>query len=218
MSPLQIDFVSDIACPWCAIGLASLQKALAQCANDIQASLHCQPFELNPQMPPEGEDIIEHLQKKYGSTPAQQTEIRAMIAARGADVGFQFHAEGRGRIVNTFNAHRLLHWAGQQSEAQQLALKLALLRAYHGRAERVDHNDVLLAVIDEVGLDRTEASHILASDRYANEVREAEQQWQANGIQSVPAVIINQQYLITGGQPPEVFEQALRKIAAEQRS
>ena len=211
---IEIDFVSDIACPWCAVGLAALLQALVRCQDVVQPTLRFQPFELNPGMPPEGEDIGEHLTRKYGSSPAQQAQIRAAIAERGAAVGFAFHPDGRGRIVNTFNAHRLLHWAGQQGAGPQLALKRALLQAYHGHAERVDHDAVLLACARQAGLDEARAARILAGDEFAAEVREAERQWQDAGIQSVPAVILNRRHLISGGQPPEVFEQALRQLAA----
>ena len=211
---LKIDFVSDVACPWCAVGLASLQQALARSQDAVHAELHFQPFELNPDMPPEGEDIGEHLGRKYGSTPEQRAHIQASIRERGAAVGFAFNPDGRGRIVNTFNAHRLLHWVGLEGAAQQLVLKRALLEAYHGRAERVDHDDVLLAAVRTAGLDETRARQILGSDEYADAVRAAERHWQMAGIQSVPAVVINERHLISGGQPPEVFEQALRQIAA----
>ncbi|MEZ5607197.1 MAG: DsbA family oxidoreductase [Burkholderiaceae bacterium] len=212
-TPLQIDFVSDIACPWCAVGLASLQQALARCGDAVRAELHFHPFELNPDMGPEGEDPGEHLRRKYGSTPAQQAQIRATIAERGAAVGFAFKPDGRGRIVNTFKAHRLLHWAGLEGAGKQLALKRALLEAYHGRGERVDHDDMLLAAVRQAGLDGERARHILAGDEYADAVRAAERRWQMAGIHSVPAVVINQRHLISGGQPPEVFEQALRRLA-----
>ncbi len=213
-TPMKIDFVSDIACPWCAIGLASLQQALARSADAVQATLHFQPFELNPDMPPGGEDVGEHLRKKYGSTPEQQAQIRETIRQRGADVGFIFNPEGRGRIVNTFDAHRLLHWAGLQGGAAQLSLKRALLEAYHGRGERVERVDVLLAAVGAAGLDTARAQAILASDAYADDVRAAQRHYQQAGIHSVPAVIINDRHLISGGQPPEVFEQALRQLAA----
>ncbi len=212
-TPLRIDFVSDVACPWCAVGLASLQQALAHSQDAVRATLHFQPFELNPDMSPEGEDIAQHLGRKYGSTPEQQAQMRATIRERGAAVGFAFHPDGRGRIVNTFDAHRLLHWAGQQGEAAQAALKRALLEAYHGRGERVDHAEVLLAAVAAAGLDGPRARQILAGDEFAAEVRAAEHQWQQAGIRSVPAVVINERHLISGGQPPEVFEQALRQIA-----
>ena len=212
-TPLKIDFVSDIACPWCAVGLASLQRALAQSADAVQATLHFQPFELNPDMPPGGEEINEHLARKYGGTPAQFEANRAAIRERGAAVGFSFNPAGRGRIYNTFNAHRLLHWAGQQGDDQQLALKRALLEAYHGRSEAVEQDDVLLAAVKKAGLDEARAREILASDEFAADVRAAERHYQQAGISSVPAVIINDRHLISGGQPPEVFEQALRQLA-----
>ena len=212
-TPLKIDFVSDIACPWCAVGLASLQRALAQSADAVQATLHFQPFELNPDMPPGGEEINEHLARKYGGTPAQFEANRAAIRERVAAVGFSFNPAGRGRIYNTFNAHRLLHWAGQQGDDQQLALKRALLEAYHGRSEAVEQDDVLLAAVKKAGLDEARAQEILASDEFAAEVRAAERHYQQAGISSVPAVIINDRHLISGGQPPEVFEQALRQLA-----
>lgn len=213
-TPLKIDFVSDIACPWCAIGLASLQQALANSRDAVQASVHFQPFELNPDLPAGGEDASEHLTRKYGSTPGQQAQIRDTIRERGAAVGFAFKPEGRGRIYNTFNAHRLLHWAGLQGEAAQLALKQALLAAYHGRGEAVEQDAVLLDAVRAAGLDAAAAERVLASGDYAGEVRAAERRWQQAGIHSVPAVVINDRHLISGGQPPEVFEQALRQLAA----
>lgn len=219
MNPnVRIDFVSDIACPWCAIGLASLQQAMASTGTAPQVDLHFQPFELNPGMAPEGEDVGEHLARKYGSTAEQQAQIRDTIRQRGAAVGFDFKPEGRGRVVNTFNAHRLLHWAGLQSAQAQLALKQALMQAYQGRGERVDHDDVLLAAVRAAGLDEAAARAVLQGDTYAAEVRADEQRWQQAGIQSVPAIVINGRHLISGGQPPEVFEQALRRAVAGELS
>ena len=219
MNPnVRIDFVSDIACPWCAIGLASLQQALASTGTAPQVDLHFQPFELNPGMAPEGEDVGEHLARKYGSTAEQQAQIRDTIRQRGAAVGFDFKPEGRGRVVNTFNAHRLLHWAGLQSAQAQLALKQALMQAYQGRGERVDHDDVLLAAVRAAGLDKAAARAVLQGDAYAADVRADEQRWQQAGIQSVPAIVINGRHLISGGQPPEVFEQALRRAVAGELS
>jgi predicted DsbA family dithiol-disulfide isomerase len=215
MKPLHIDFVSDVACPWCAVGLASLEQALHQLEGEIPVDLHFQPFELNPQMGPEGQDVTEHLTGKYGSTPQQQAQSRAGIAQRGAAVGFAFNKEGRGRVWNTFDAHRLLTWAGEQGAAQQRALKMALLKAYHGEGRSPADHAVLADAAASVGLDRGEAEAVLASQRYADEVREREQHFQQLGIHAVPSVIVNNRHLIQGGQPPEVFEQALRQIAAE---
>ncbi|MBI2744653.1 MAG: DsbA family oxidoreductase [Burkholderiales bacterium] len=212
---LQIDFVSDVACPWCAVGLGGLEQALENLLGQVDAHISFQPFELNPAMGPEGQDMTEHLTQKYGSTPEQQAQIRETIRARGAAVGFSFKPEGRGRIWNTFDAHRLLHWAGEQGADKQYALKKELLIAYHGRAENVSDAEVLVHACLTAGLDEARAREILGSDEYALAVRENELQWQQAGISSVPAVIVNRQYLISGGQPVAAYEDALRRIASE---
>ncbi len=209
---MKIDFVSDVACPWCAVGLSSLEIALARLDPKIPVELHFQPFELNPQMPPEGEDAVEHLSRKYGAPPEQLAKNREHLRERGASVGFTFG--DRPRVWNTFDAHRLLHWAGLESEAKQRALKHALLAAYHTRAQNPGAREVLLKAARDVGLDAAAAAEVLDSDRYADDVRAAERHWQQLGISSVPAVVIDDRHLISGGQPPEVFEQALAQIAA----
>jgi predicted DsbA family dithiol-disulfide isomerase len=212
---LQIDFVSDVACPWCAVGLASFERALEKLQGEVDVDLRFQPFELNPQMGPEGQDVTEHLTEKYGSTPEQQAQARAGIAARGAAVGFEFRKEGRGRVWNTLDAHRLLLWAGEQGAKVQRDLKMALLKAYHGEGRNPSDRQVLADVAQSAGLDRQEAEAVLASDRYAGAVREREQHFQSLGIHAVPSVIINDRHLIQGGQPPELFEQALRQVAQD---
>ena len=231
---LKIDFVSDVACPWCAVGLGALQQALQRTQDDFDVTLHFQPFELNPAMGPLGQDASEHLTEKYGSTPEQQVQIRERIRARGAEVGFTFNPQGRARVWNTFDAHRLLHWAGLEQPALQPAadqlrteqsslratlgpshkLKQALLAACHTRSEDMESHAVLLRAVEQAGLDAARASAILQSDEFAAEVREREAFYTGAGIHSVPAVIINDQQLISGGQPAAVFEQALRQIAA----
>lgn len=219
MKTLHIDFVSDISCPWCAIGLHALEKALQNLAGELQAELHFQPFELNPAMPPEGQDITEHLTQKYGTTPAQQAEAREAIRLRGAELGFVFRKEGRKRIYNTFDAHRLLHWAGLPTtlpEGAQQSLKKRLLQAYFSDGEDPSSSAVLIRAVGEVGLDVYRAQEILGSDAYADEVRARERDYTEAGVHSVPATIINDRYLISGGQPVEAFEQALRQIVAGQ--
>ena len=212
-SPLKIDFVSDVSCPWCAVGLGALEAALGKVAPDITAELHFQPFELNPQMPPEGQDAFEHLNQKYGTTPEQQAQGREAIRARGAAVGFEFRREGRSRVYNTFDAHRLLHWAAIEGTAQQVALKKGLLRACHTDGENPSDPEVLVRLASEAGLDPERARAILQGDDYAAETRDRERMYTDAGIHSVPAIIINDRHLISGGQPVEVFEQALRKLA-----
>ena len=214
---MKIDFVSDIACPWCAVGLNSLERALERIGGDIDVQLHFQPFELNPGMAAEGADTVEYLKNKYGIGAEQIAKNQAAIRQRGAEVGFTFGA--RHRVWNTFDAHRLLHWAGLEENAgKQRALKHALLQAYHGDGRNPGASDVLLALAAEVGLDVEAAREVLNNGLYAAEVRAAEAHWQQLGISSVPAVIIDQRHLISGGQPPEVFEQALRDIAAERQA
>ncbi|MGG1948714.1 DsbA family oxidoreductase [Trinickia sp. NRRL B-1857] len=208
---IQIDFVSDVACPWCAIGLSSLQQALARLEGEVDAQIVMHPFELNPSMTPGGQDVVQYLGEKYGRTPEQIAETQAMIRERGAAVGFQFGS--RTRVYNTFDAHRLLHWAG--IEGKQVPLKQALLQAYHTDGKDPANHDVLIEAASSVGLDAGEAREVLQSNRYADEVRAEERQYQAMGIQSVPSVIFNQRYLVSGGQPPEVFEQAIRQIVSE---
>jgi predicted DsbA family dithiol-disulfide isomerase len=212
MKTLKIDFVSDVACPWCAIGLNSLERALERTRPDLDAELHFQPFELNPSMPAEGADTVQYLSDKYGITPEQIARNQANIRQRGADVGFTFGP--RPRVWNTFDAHRLLHWAGLQG--RQRELKHALLKAYHGDGRNPGAHDVLVELAGAVGLDADAARDVLQSGRYADEVRAAEGLWQQAGIHSVPAIVINERHLISGGQPPEVFERALRQIAEQE--
>ncbi len=207
---MKIDFVSDIACPWCAVGLNALEQALQRVGDSIAVELRFQPFELNPQMPPEGEDATAHLARKYRASPQQLAATRTLLREHGAAVGFAFG--DRTRIWNTFDAHRLMHWAGL--EGRQRELKHALLRAYHTLGENPAAPEVLLRCALEAGLQPAGAKDVIASDRYAREVREAEVYFQEQGIRSVPSVIIDGRHLIEGGQPPEVFEQALRQIAA----
>lgn len=209
---MKIDFVSDVSCPWCAIGLASLEQALARIGPSLQVELHFQPFELNPAMGPGGQDIAEHLSEKYGLSPEQLAQNSEAIRARGADLGFTFSMGARRRIYNTFDAHRLLHWA--EVEGLQLALKKGLLKAYFTDGRDPSDHDVLVDVASSVGLDASRARDVLASGAYTDDVRQQQRFYQQQGIHAVPAVIINDRHLIQGGQPPEVFEQALRQLAA----
>jgi predicted DsbA family dithiol-disulfide isomerase len=212
---LKIDFVSDVSCPWCAVGLGALEQALHNLQGEVQATLRFQPFELNPQMGPEGEDVGEHLGRKYGSTAEQQAQIRETIRQRGAEVGFEFNPEGRGRVWNTFDAHRLLHWAAEEHPQRQRDLKMALLLACHRDRAAMASHEVLVQAAAQAGLDAAAAREVLASGRFADEVRDTEAFYQSAGIHAVPAVVINDRHLISGGQPAEVFERALRQLAQE---
>ena len=206
---IDIAFVSDIACPWCAIGLASLDRALERLEGAVEASLRIEPFELNPDMAPEGAETVAYLARKYGRTPEQVAQVQARIRESGAAVGFAFGE--RKHVWNTFDAHRMLHWAGLEGRAP--ALKRALLRAYHAEGRNPGATDVLVDLAREVGLDAARAKAIAESDEFAPEVRERERYWVEKGVSGVPLVVVNDAYAIEGAQPPEAFEQALRQIA-----
>ena len=209
---LRIDFVSDIVCPWCAIGLASLETALQRVQAEMDVELHVQPFELNPQLGPGGEDAVAHLRAKYGMDEAEVAANQERIRARGAELGFVFDMARRRHIYNTFDAHRLLHWAGDAGH--QLELKRALLKAYFTDGRNIADHATLVDIAAGAGLPADRAGAILASDEFADEVRTVEQFFQQAGITGVPAIVIERKHLISGGQPPDVFEQALRQIAA----
>jgi predicted DsbA family dithiol-disulfide isomerase len=212
---LRIDFVSDVVCPWCAIGLASLEQALQRLQGEVEAEIHIQPFELNPHMPAEGEEIGGHLRRKYGLDEAQLAQNQERIRKRGAELGVAFDLEARSRTYNTFDAHRLLHWA--EGEGMQRALKHALLRAYFSEGRDISDRDALVEIASSAGLDAARAAAILDSNEFAEEVRIAEQFFVQAGISGVPATIIERRHLVSGGQPPGVFERALREIAAAKR-
>ena len=214
---LKIDFVSDITCPWCAIGLAALQQALDRLTPAVAISLKLQPFELNPDLPEGGEALAEHLTRKYGSTPEQQAAVRETLRQRGAEVGFEFAPEGQARIHNTWKAHQLLHWAGLEHSERQLALKNALLQACHRDRLPTDADDVLLAAVEMAGLDRERAIELLATQEFATAVREREAFYRRAGVNSVPTLIINDRYVISGCRPVEVLEQALNQIITAER-
>ena len=210
MNTVKIDFVSDIACPWCAVALGALEQALSELGDQVEVELHFQPFELNPQMPLGGQDVIEHLVEKYGVGPKQVRENQAQIRKRAAEVGFAFHPEGRKWVYNTFDSHRLLHWAGLEfGSAAQHRLKRELLGTYFTLAVNLDDPANVLDAVDRAGLDRLRAQEMLASDEFKEAVREQEKFYLDAGIHSVPAVILNNRLLIQGAQPVEQFKAAL---------
>ncbi|MFC5344141.1 DsbA family oxidoreductase [Brevundimonas staleyi] len=222
--PLHIDFVSDVVCPWCVVGLGGLETALDKLKPEgITAEIAFQPFELNPGMAREGENVAEHIAAKYGSTPEQSAANRAMIKTRAAEAwagiegkAFDMRMDENSRIWNTFDAHRLLYWAGETAGPErQKALKEALFRANFTDGANLTDAGVLTRAAEAAGLDRAEAGEVLASGLHAQAVRDEQALWRSRGINSVPAVVVEGKYLISGGQPAAVFEEALRKIAAE---
>jgi predicted DsbA family dithiol-disulfide isomerase len=214
---LRVDMVSDVVCPWCAVGLYSLLQA-QEVFEDVALDLHFQPFELSPDLPKEEELVRPHLMKKYGMTSEQVLNNQQQITARGKEVGFDFDFNPTSMKWNTLDAHRLLHWAQVLGEeGQALKLKQALLVATFSENQNIADVNVLAGVAEKVGLDFEATLALLASDRYLDEVKQQELHWQQLGIQSVPAFVFEQQYLVSGGQTPERFREVIAKLVSEQK-
>ncbi|GGE10885.1 DSBA oxidoreductase [Polymorphobacter glacialis] len=211
--PMRIDFVSDVVCPWCIIGLKSLETALANASDVVTPEIHFQPFELNPDMPREGQNIGEHIAQKYGTDPERSKGTRDLIRTTAEGLGFAMQTGPDSRIWNTFDCHRLLHWAGEHD--RQHALKMALFTAHFTEGRDLGDREVLVDAAVAAGLGGDAAREILTSGAYIDDVRRDERFWREQGITAVPAVIIDGKYLISGGQPVAAFEKAIRSIAAE---
>lgn len=210
---IKIDFVSDIACPWCAVGLGNLNKAIDAFSDKANFEVHFRPFELNPNMPKGGQDAIEHLTEKYGLSKEQVHANQAQIRTRALEAGFEFHPEGRKRVYNTFDAHRLLYWAEKEYGLEKQAhLKRELLNTYFCLVDDLDDQNNLLNAVHLAGLDREKAKQVLQTNAYSTEVREEETRYTSAGIHSVPSIILNEQYLVQGAQPPESLINAFEQL------
>ncbi|AJQ92274.1 DsbA family oxidoreductase [Gynuella sunshinyii] len=205
---IRVDFISDISCPWCAIGVSAFVRALERVKGEIDVDLRFHPFELNPTMPPEGQALDQYLVQHVGISVHQLDTANAMLCERGAQVGFRFGH--RTHIWNTFSAHQLLHWAGLEGgDDSQLKLKLALMQAYHGENRNPSSHAVLLELVQQVGLDVSRADEVLRSQEFAEAVRNEEQKWQKMGIHSVPAVIVEGEGVL-GTRSVEQYEDMLK--------
>jgi predicted DsbA family dithiol-disulfide isomerase len=212
-APLRIDFVSDVVCPWCVIGLKSLEQALANLEGEVAPEWHFHPFELNPSMAPEGENAAEHIARKYGRPPEAGEAARSQIKAMGEQLGFSFKGGPDAMIWNTHDCHRLLHWAEKAGKSRDL--KTALFEAHFSRAEPLNDPETLVRAAASVGLDANAAREVLESGRYADEVAATQRWWrEEQDITAVPAIIFNGKYAILGGQPPATFEKVIRRIVA----
>lgn len=216
MNTLKIDIVSDVMCPWCVVGYKNLEAALTQLEDIISADISWHAFELNPNMPVEGQNLAEHLMQKYGQTKAQSEENRTRLTQLGKEAGFDFNFDDNSIMINSFDLHRLLTWAIEKDK--QTDLKLALFKAHFSDKVYLNDTEKLLDVVENVGLDRHEASQILASNDYSEAVRAEQKHMQDMGISSVPTFIINDKYAINGGQPVASFIQALEQIKKEMTS
>ncbi len=206
---IKVDIISDIVCPWCYIGYRQLEKALEIAG--LEADIRWHPFELNPGMGPEGQDVVEHIRDKYGATPEQSAANRSQMAAIAEPLGICFDRTPGRRIYNSFDAHQLLHWA--KDTGRQTALKLALFDAYFSRSDNVSDRDVLLSAIETAGLDRAEAEAVLEDQRFAPAVRALEERWQDMNITGVPAFILAERGLVLGAQGEDRLASALTKMA-----
>ncbi|MFY0610587.1 MAG: DsbA family oxidoreductase [Hyphomicrobiaceae bacterium] len=209
---IRIDIVSDVVCPWCIIGYKQLERALE--LTGLAADIHWHPFELNPKMVPVGENLREHLAAKYGTTPEGSKRARARLTALGAELGFTFDYADDMRMVNTFRAHQIMHWAGTQGRAHEM--KMALFAAFFTHRRDLNDPHILAECAAEIGLDRNMALAILEEERYAQAVRDAEHHWLERGIHGVPAMVFEQRYLLTGAQGVENYTGALKRIVEQQ--
>ena len=203
--PLHIDIISDGMCPWCVIGYRQLAAALQ--ANDVDHEIHWHPFELNPNMPAEGQDMREHLVEKYGTTPEESDANRANMTELGKELGFAFNFADGFRMHNTFKTHQLLHWA--DTKCLKDDLKQALFTAHFTHGRDLSDDTVLVDIAVETGLDRNEAAVVLADQRFATEVRQEQQLWTQQGIRGVPAIVFDRRHLVTGAQGIENYKSIL---------
>lgn len=208
---VQVDIVSDVVCPWCVVGFLQLARALQ--ATGLRAQLRWHPFELNPAMPAEGQNLREHIQQKYGSTKEQSDQVRRQLVTLGADLGFAFNFTDESRIVNTFAAHQLLDWA--ETLGRQTDLKQALFAAYFTSGEDVSQPEVLASAVQRAGLDPETAREVLANGSHANPVREKQEFWTSRGISGVPSMVFASKYLVTGAQGADNYVRILQRCIEE---
>lgn len=213
---LRIDIVSDVVCPWCIIGYKQLQLALLQMPGVFDVQIHWQPFELNPAMPAEGQELREHLAQKYGSTPQQGQGIRARLVNLGESLGFKFDYYDGMRMYNTFLAHQLLHWAGEQG--RQTELKMALFESFFSRRENVSDPEILALAAGRAGLSVEQALEVVTSGRYADSVRREQAAWLEREVHAVPMFYFNDSYPVPGAQEPETFLRVLGKLRQRHES
>jgi predicted DsbA family dithiol-disulfide isomerase len=210
---LRVDIVSDVVCPWCVIGYLQFAQALSSLAEPPTVTLHWQPFELNPRLEPDGENLREHLARKAGVTAEQSGKARQQLTALGTELGFNFRFSDDMRIQNTFRAHQLLHWAGEQG--RQTALKLNLFRAYFTEGRNINDLPVLVQVAEESGLPAAEAEQVLQDEHFAGAVRDSERRWQNKDISGVPAFVFDSRYAVLGAQGVAAFARVLGKTQGE---
>ena len=208
---IRVDIVSDVVCPWCAIGYLQLARAAEM--QGVQLDVHWHPFELNPQMGQDGENLFDHLSAKYGITAAQSAQTRAQITQLGADLGFSFAFRDDMFMWNTFRAHQLIDWAETQDAAH--GVKLALLKAHFTDRRNVSDVGVLTDIAAETGLDAEAAKAALEAGTFAQTVRRKQVFWTDKGVQGVPTMIFAAKYAVTGAQGVDNYGSVLQQLLSE---
>lgn len=210
---IKIDIVSDVVCPWCTVGFKRLEKAISELGMQDQVEITWQPFELNPQMPAEGQNVQEHITEKYGSTLEQQKESQQHLVDAGAELDFSFDYFDEMRMSNTFEAHILLEYA--HAFGKQTELKMRLTTAFFSERKDVSKRDVLKQALLDVGLNAAEGLAKLDNEEAQSEVRTKQEYWKSLGINSVPTIVFNMKSAVTGAQPVDVFKQVLTQLSKE---
>lgn len=219
MTPLRIDIVSDVVCPWCIIGYRQVQMALDMLEQPVAAETWWHPFELNPHMAPEGEDTAEHIARKYGSTPEQSRANRQRLSDIGDSVGFSFNYGEGMRIYNTFKAHKLLTVFGaERGWKAQTALKMALFKAYFQDRRDVSDMAVLAEIAEQQGMDASVAHAWMLDESLTQSVRAEQRQWLDENITGVPAIIFDQKFMVPGAQSAETFADVIGKVLAKREA
>ena len=210
---LKIDIVSDVVCPWCTIGYKRLEKAIIELGIQDQVTIEWQPFELNPNMPAEGQNVTEHLTEKYGSTLEQQKESKQNMTNVGKELDFKFDYFDEMRMVNTFEAHILLEYA--KEHGKQTELKMCLTTAFFSERKDVSTREILKQALQTVGLNSDEGLAKLDNDEARKEIRTKQNYWKNLGVTSVPTIVFNRKSALTGAQPVATFKQVLSELIAE---
>ena len=219
MEKVAVDIWSDVMCPWCAVGYTQFAKAVNELDGELDIEVRWMPFELNPDLPPEGKSQDRHLAEVYGRSPEEVTAMRAQMQAIAARTGFAMDYTGEGEappamMWNTFEAHKLLRWAlADQGLEAQTRLKVALLKAHFQQRRNVSDRAVLLDIAEAEGFDRAKAAEALADEALTIATRVEEERGRRAGINSVPSFVVNGQYLIQGAREPEDYAQMLRRVA-----
>jgi Predicted dithiol-disulfide isomerase involved in polyketide biosynthesis len=214
MTRITVDIVSDVVCPWCYLGKARLDLAIAEVQDEIGIDVNWRPFRLNPDYPPEGVDHQVELAKKLGGKE-NMDRAHEQMKALGRDVGIAFDFAGIKVGPNTLDAHRLIHWAGLEGRERQAEVVAALFKANFEEGRNVGDPAILIEIAESAGMDGAVVARLLAGDADKDHVLSEISAAQRMGVSGVPFFILDQQYAVSGAQPVEVLVSAFRELAQE---